>query len=138
MALDLDATDRRILTVLQKNGRITNAELSEAINLSPSACHRRVQRLEEDLRAAAAARDSFRLKLTQAEERQTALQRQLAAATVERDGLKAEVKARATERDALQAYYDTFRKNIKDLIGQAESSIRTPPPPTVLVGTAGN
>ncbi len=48
MALELDATDRRILTVLQKNGRITNAELSEAINLSPSACHRRVQRLEED------------------------------------------------------------------------------------------
>ena len=48
MTLDLDATDRRILTVLQKNGRITNAELSEAVNLSPSACHRRVQRLEED------------------------------------------------------------------------------------------
>jgi Lrp/AsnC family leucine-responsive transcriptional regulator len=46
--LDLDATDRRILTVLQKEGRVTNAELSERINLSPSACHRRVQRLEED------------------------------------------------------------------------------------------
>lgn len=45
---DLDATDRRILTVLQKDGRITNAELSERINLSPSACHRRVQRLEEE------------------------------------------------------------------------------------------
>lgn len=45
---DLDATDRRILTVLQKQGRITNAELSEVANLSPSACHRRVQRLEEE------------------------------------------------------------------------------------------
>jgi len=45
---DLDATDRRILTVLQKNGRITNAELSELVNLSPSACHRRVQRMEEE------------------------------------------------------------------------------------------
>lgn len=44
---DLDATDRRILTVLQKEGRITNAELSERVNLSPSACHRRVQQLEE-------------------------------------------------------------------------------------------
>ncbi|MCF8510481.1 MAG: Lrp/AsnC family transcriptional regulator [Rhodobacteraceae bacterium] len=43
----LDATDRRILTVLQKDGRITNAELSERVNLSPSACHRRVQQLEE-------------------------------------------------------------------------------------------
>ncbi len=46
--MDLDATDRRILTVLQKDGRITNADLSEQVNLSPSACHRRVQRLEED------------------------------------------------------------------------------------------
>jgi DNA-binding Lrp family transcriptional regulator len=34
--------------VLQKKGRISNAELSETVNLSASACHRRVQRLEED------------------------------------------------------------------------------------------
>ncbi len=48
MISDLDATDCRILNVLQKEGRITNAELSERVNLSPSACHRRTQRLEED------------------------------------------------------------------------------------------
>ncbi len=48
MDASLDATDRRLLTVLQREGRITNAELSERVNLSPSACHRRVQRLEED------------------------------------------------------------------------------------------
>ena len=48
MTLELDATDRRILTVLQKDARITNADLSEQVSLSPSACHRRVQRLEED------------------------------------------------------------------------------------------
>ncbi|THD83524.1 Lrp/AsnC family transcriptional regulator [Aliigemmobacter aestuarii] len=46
--MELDATDRRILNVLQKQARITNAELSEWVNLSPSACHRRVQRLEEE------------------------------------------------------------------------------------------
>lgn len=46
--MDLDATDRRILTVLQKEGRITNADLSERVNLSPSACHRRMQRLEDE------------------------------------------------------------------------------------------
>ena len=46
--MDLDSIDRRILTVLQKDGRISNAELSERVNLSPSACHRRVQRLEKD------------------------------------------------------------------------------------------
>jgi len=44
----LDATDRRILATLQKEGRITNAVLSERVNLSPSACHRRVQRLEDE------------------------------------------------------------------------------------------
>lgn len=46
--MELDSTDRRILTVLQKTGRISNADLSERVNLSPSACHRRVQRLEEE------------------------------------------------------------------------------------------
>ena len=48
MPTELDATDRRILAALQKDARITNAELSDRVNLSPSACHRRVQRLEED------------------------------------------------------------------------------------------
>ncbi|PUB15498.1 AsnC family transcriptional regulator [Yoonia sediminilitoris] len=46
--LELDSIDRRILAVLQKTGRISNAELSEVANLSASACHRRVQRLEKD------------------------------------------------------------------------------------------
>lgn len=44
--MQLDATDRRILKVLQREGRISNADLSERVVLSPSACHRRVQRLE--------------------------------------------------------------------------------------------
>lgn len=45
---EIDATDRRILTALQRHGRISNADLSEKVNLSPSACHRRVQRLEAE------------------------------------------------------------------------------------------
>lgn len=45
--IDLDPTDRRILSLLQREGRITNAELAARVNLSASACHRRVQRLEE-------------------------------------------------------------------------------------------
>ncbi|TCO71948.1 Lrp/AsnC family transcriptional regulator [Rhodovulum euryhalinum] len=44
--MELDDTDRRLLRVLQKQGRISNADLSERVNLSPSACHRRVARLE--------------------------------------------------------------------------------------------
>ena len=46
--MPLDTIDRRILTVLQRKGRMSNADLSEAVNLSPSACHRRVQGLEKD------------------------------------------------------------------------------------------
>ena len=46
--VELDTTDCRILTALQKSGRMSNAELSERVNLSPSACHRRVQRLETE------------------------------------------------------------------------------------------
>ncbi|NOD30692.1 Lrp/AsnC family transcriptional regulator [Ruegeria atlantica] len=44
--MSFDTTDRKILAALQKNGRMSNSELSEQVNLSPSACHRRVQRLE--------------------------------------------------------------------------------------------
>ncbi|EEX16905.1 leucine-responsive regulatory protein [Citreicella sp. SE45] len=46
--MDLDDTDRRILRVLQKQGRMSNADLSDQVHLSPSACHRRVQRLETE------------------------------------------------------------------------------------------
>lgn len=44
----LDAIDRRILQTLQREGRMSNQDLSERAGLSPSACHRRVQRLEEE------------------------------------------------------------------------------------------
>ncbi|MEM7075337.1 MAG: Lrp/AsnC family transcriptional regulator [Pseudomonadota bacterium] len=46
--MSLDSTDRRLLSVLQKRGRISNADLADAIHLSASACHRRVQRLEAE------------------------------------------------------------------------------------------
>ncbi len=44
----LDASDRKILICLQEDGRLTNNELSERINLSPSQCSRRRTRLEEE------------------------------------------------------------------------------------------
>jgi Lrp/AsnC family transcriptional regulator, leucine-responsive regulatory protein len=45
--IELDARDRAILTLLQKDGRITNADLADKVNLSASACLRRVKLLEE-------------------------------------------------------------------------------------------
>jgi Lrp/AsnC family leucine-responsive transcriptional regulator len=43
----IDDTDRRILRVLQTDGRISNQDLALRCNLSPSACSDRVRRLRE-------------------------------------------------------------------------------------------
>lgn len=42
----MDAIDRTILRELKRDGRISNVQLAERVNLSPSACLRRVQELE--------------------------------------------------------------------------------------------
>lgn len=42
----IDRTDRRILSLLQGQGRISNVELARQVNLSPSPCLERVRRLE--------------------------------------------------------------------------------------------
>ena len=43
----LDAIDRKILSVLQSDSRVTMQELAERVNLSASPCHRRVKLMEE-------------------------------------------------------------------------------------------
>lgn len=43
---DLDRIDRNILNELQKDGRISNVELSKRVGLSPTPCLERVRRLE--------------------------------------------------------------------------------------------
>lgn len=43
----IDAIDRRILRILQRNGRMSNVELANEVGLSPSPCLRRVRLLEE-------------------------------------------------------------------------------------------
>ena len=43
----LDPRDREILMALQEDGRISNVELANKVGLSPSACLRRVQALEQ-------------------------------------------------------------------------------------------
>lgn len=45
--MQIDSYDRRILQVLQDEGRISNQELADRIGLSPSPCLRRVRALEE-------------------------------------------------------------------------------------------
>jgi DNA-binding MarR family transcriptional regulator len=36
--IELDATDMKILRILQEDGRLSNAELAERVSLSPSPC----------------------------------------------------------------------------------------------------
>lgn len=45
---ELDTFDRRILDILQIDGRMTNSDLAEQIGLSPSPCLRRVRQLESE------------------------------------------------------------------------------------------
>lgn len=45
---ELDRLDRRILSLLQKDGRLSNVALAEMVGLSPSPCLRRVKRLEAE------------------------------------------------------------------------------------------
>ncbi|TBD70068.1 Lrp/AsnC family transcriptional regulator [Rhizobium ruizarguesonis] len=46
--MKLDRTDIKILHVLQQNGRMTNVELAEVVNLSPSPCLMRVKKLQQE------------------------------------------------------------------------------------------
>ncbi len=45
--IELDKIDRKILAILQDDGRLSNQEIAEKVNLSPSPCLRRIKRLEE-------------------------------------------------------------------------------------------
>ena len=77
-------------------------------------------RLEEDFKAAANARDQFRKKLAETEQ--------------EREELQVKLRTRTTERDALAQQFDVFRKSLKDLIGQTEAALTKPaaPPATTV------
>jgi Lrp/AsnC family transcriptional regulator, leucine-responsive regulatory protein len=43
----LDVVDRKILQILQRDGKISNVDLAKRVHLSPTPCFERVRRLEE-------------------------------------------------------------------------------------------
>ena len=47
MMTSLDKIDRQILALLRENARMSNLELAESVNLSPTPCARRVKQLED-------------------------------------------------------------------------------------------
>jgi Lrp/AsnC family leucine-responsive transcriptional regulator len=48
MTGELDRIDRRILQHLQRDGRMTNSDLAQAVHVSAATCHRRTQRLFDE------------------------------------------------------------------------------------------
>lgn len=60
----LDRIDRKLLEILQKNGRISNVELAEKVALSPTPCLERVRRLEREgyIKSYVALADGNKLK----------------------------------------------------------------------------
>lgn len=46
--MKIDAIDQRILQVLKRDAKVSNVQLAQRVDLSPSACLRRVQELEKN------------------------------------------------------------------------------------------
>ena len=88
----------------------------------------KTHRLEEDYKAASAAREALRQKLAAAEDSQIKLQKQLDQARLDGETLKAEIKKRLSERDDVKNQFESFRRTIKDALGQAEAGALAPTP----------
>jgi septal ring factor EnvC (AmiA/AmiB activator) len=89
------------------------------------AMEAKVNRLEEEFRAATAARDQLRKKLAEVEQEQAQLKQ-------ERDELRNELKTRTAERDSVSGQFDQFRKSLKELIGQTEAALAKPNKPIMI------
>ena len=93
----------------------------------------RVKALEDDLKSAYAQRDQVNSKLRNSEVNVASHEKEIERlqgivkqTSHERDDAQNMIKVRTTERDALQTQYESFRKTLKDLIGQAEVTLNRP------------
>lgn len=100
------------------------------------ALEARVAKLEEDLRSATAERDGAVARAASFEQKWKAEASRAIVFEKERDAARHALIARTTERDTLQVQFDGFRKNLKDLIGQAETAAR--PTPLTQPGSPAN
>lgn len=98
---------------------------------SPAA---RIAKLEEELKAATAARDTFRQRLADSEKRTQDGLARYEAVVRERDDLQGKLARKVDEHKELQVQYDGFRKNLKELIGQAEVALAPKPATPAAVG----
>lgn len=96
------------------------------------ALEAKVSQLEDEARTTTAAHDQLVIKLAAVEKTRALLQRQAQTLAAEGDELRLNVLARTTERDNMQAQYESFRKNLRTLLGQADAAATpaVPPPAT--------
>ena len=87
----------------------------------------RVAKLEQDLKAVEKDRDAAKTQAAAAEERARKQTEHAQAVEKERDALALSLKAKTAERDEAQAKLDTFKKGLKDLLGDMEKSTAAPP-----------
>lgn len=93
----------------------TRAALADRVNTLES----KTAKLESELRNVMAIRDQAKQQLAKAEGHIQKLQQ----VVKERDELKIQLQVRTSERDQVLAQYDEFRRSIKDMVGQADTTV---------------
>jgi chromosome segregation ATPase len=97
-------------------------------------------RLDEDFRSASAQRDQFKKKLIAEEDARAQLQlevEKLQLVVKDLHETKVQLQARTQERDQLVAQYDGFRKNLREILGQADTAMLQLKQPLLATPTAG-
>lgn len=90
----------------------------------------KIARLEDDFRAATAARDQFRKKLAESEALVAELRTEvetLRPVLAERDELRHQLRLRTAERDQVTQQFEGFRKSLKELLGQMDAAAKVQP-----------
>jgi septal ring factor EnvC (AmiA/AmiB activator) len=114
-------------------GPATSASSASASNHNDKirALESKTAKLEDDVKNAAAVKEQLRRQLAESDEAQATLRQEidrLQLVAKERDTLKDDLRARTADRDQLQTQYEGFRRNLKDLLGQAELSSKNTKP----------
>lgn len=110
-------------------GPSNRAALVERVRTLEERC----ARVESDLQSMTTGRDQARQKLARAED-------ECRKVAKDRDELKSQLQVRTGERDQLAGHYETFRRTLKDVLGQAESTVLRFPdgePVTVSISAPG-
>jgi septal ring factor EnvC (AmiA/AmiB activator) len=110
-------------------GPVGQSAQGERLRSLESTC----EKLKDDYRSVASARDQLRKKVDALEAERLRLQQDLAdkkAVVKERDDLRQQVTARTSERDNLQLRCDRIKKGLQSLLGQDDAMLPTPAAPT--------